>query len=130
MDEWRWPDAFLLTDTGPTGDADGYAKTAQVGSFPPNGYGLYDMAGNVWEWCSDLYVPEQDSTPPLGWVGDTEHRILRGGGWLIASYMSDDRYVLDLRVDFRMTYNAEVQDQNIGCRCVADASTSPPVSMP
>ena len=35
------------------------------------------------------------------------HRILRRGGWLIASYMSDERYILDLRVDFRMIYNAE-----------------------
>ncbi|HVX10885.1 MAG TPA: formylglycine-generating enzyme family protein [Pirellulales bacterium] len=63
---------------------DGYVNTAPVGRFRPNAFGLYDMHGNVAEWCSDFYSakyyaesPEDDPTGP---AGGTEH-VLRGGGW-------------------------------------------------
>jgi formylglycine-generating enzyme required for sulfatase activity len=67
---------------------DGYPATAPVGKFKPNGFGLYDMSGNVYEWCSDCYDPDEyerhregavDPQGPL--VGSS--RVRRGGSWLM-----------------------------------------------
>lgn len=63
---------------------DGYAVSAPVGKFMPNGYGLYDMLGNAWEWCEDIYNSEAYTKLPKDnpiFGGSGEYRVMRGGGW-------------------------------------------------
>jgi formylglycine-generating enzyme len=64
---------------------DGYVYTAPGGSFAANDFGLYDMAGNVWEWTEDCYHESYDGAPGDGsaWTaGDCSERVLRGGSWV------------------------------------------------
>lgn len=85
--------------------ADGFRFTAPVGSFPPNGYGLYDMAGNVAEWCLDRFTPTRPTS-----FAHPEARVLRGGSW-----MSRAR---ELRVASRQYAPPEKADGFIGFRVV------------
>jgi len=99
--------------------ADGWYGTAPVDAFPPNGFGLHNVSGNVWEWCADWFAPEyyasSASTDPTGPDAGT-HRVMRGGSYLChASYCN--RY----RVGARSANTPDSSTGNLGFRCVADA---------
>ncbi|MEG4348465.1 bifunctional serine/threonine-protein kinase/formylglycine-generating enzyme family protein [Microcoleus sp. LAD1_D3] len=93
--------------------------TTAVGSFPPNSFGLYDMHGNVWEWCQDIYHDNYNGAPTDGsaWEsgGDSNYPVLRGGSWL--------NYAVNCRSANRGYNSSDLRWRNWGFR-VAVASVS------
>jgi sulfatase modifying factor 1 len=103
-----------------TGGRDKWDGTSPVDSFLPNGYGLYDMAGNVWYWCADWYGENYySSSPKYNPKGPNSGRgrVLRGGSW-----GDPESY---LRVSIRIYY-AQTDLNNIGFRCVSQNSNVTP----
>lgn len=98
---------------------DGHKSTAPVKSFSPNGFGLYNMAGNVWEWTQDWFSPtfhvEGPRENPIGPPKGTS-RTIRGG-----SYLCHDSYCNRYRVAARSANTPDSSTGNMGFRCARDA---------
>ncbi len=108
------PDCGRANSGGCEGD------TSPVGSYPANGYGLYDMAGNVWEWTADWFgeYPAGPQANPAGpETGDS--RVVRGGGWRFGRAV--------LHAALRMRDAPSSTDDNLGLRC---SRSLPPSSRP
>ena len=117
----RFPDANTARD--------GHSRTAPVGSYESNAYGLHDMTGNVWEWCSDWYRPDAyrgrdvalqvDPRGPAASFDPAEpkvpKRVTRGG-----SFLCHETYCLRYRPSARIGTAIDSGMSNLGFRCVQD----------
>ena len=96
--------------------ADGWVSTAPANAYKPNGFGLYNVSGNVWEWCNDWFSPTHhitaDPNNPIG-PGHGQRRVLRGG-----SYLCHRSYCNRYRVAARSSNTPDSSSGNLGFRCV------------
>lgn len=115
-----WQGSFPYRNTG----AAGWIGTAPVGTFPPNGYGLYEMTGNTWEWTADYWTDRHDRAAACGCSPEpgalasvapgeaTPRRVLKGGSHLCAP-----EYCLRYRPAARSPESEDSATTHIGFRC-------------
>ena len=113
-----WQGVFPDTNTAD----DGFVTTAPVRTYEPNGFGLFQMIGNVWEWCADWFSPTYyadlvgsgSSSDPRG-PAEGLTRVMRGG-----SYLCHDSYCHRYRLSARSSSPPDSTAGNLGFRCAAD----------
>jgi formylglycine-generating enzyme required for sulfatase activity len=138
----RWTGEFPYHNDG----EDGFVGTSPAGAFPPNGYGLFDMAGNVWNWCSDFYragtyaersgdskaccdpkgpadsietaLMRGDPSPPM--VPGAERRVTKGG-----SFLCHPAYCESYRPAARRGTAPDTGSSHVGFRCAMDTTAAP-----
>jgi formylglycine-generating enzyme required for sulfatase activity len=100
---------------------DGWLGTAPARSFAPNGHGLYNVSGNVWEWCADWFGTDHapgGAVDPIGPVSGSA-RVIRGG-----SYLCHESYCNRYRVAARTQNTPDSSTGHMGFRCAATAPAS------
>jgi len=111
----NYPNGDELDSTFANYSLAGVDATAPVGSYPPNGYGLHNMAGNVWEWVADYYDGDYYAASPVtnpGGPEDGKFKVIRGGGWHSGPGCN--------RVYYRSALQSNWVDFAVGFRCVKD----------
>jgi sulfatase modifying factor 1 len=110
-----YPNADTLEPTDGNYTRSRLGGPVAVGAYPPSGFGLYDMQGNVVEWVADYYAPDYyASSPSVDPQGPSsgKFRVIRGGGWHSGPYCN--------RVYFRNALPPNWVDFNVGFRCAGD----------
>ncbi|MEH2046506.1 formylglycine-generating enzyme family protein [Nostoc sp.] len=113
--DWNYQGTLYRGNYGQGPKGEFREQTTDVGKFPPNPFALFDMHGNIWEWCQDAWHKNYNGAPTEGstWISDNEDRLLRGGSWY--------HNPRSCRSAFRSMIARDVRGNDVGFRVVVAA---------